>query len=252
MGGRLRIGIVLVVLLFAGCAGEDAVSAVELTVSVSGEPGNVHIEKSANNGTSAMEEARVTFDFLGTESSGGALTEYWLNPGDGGQHVAVNAAEASALFRDYDSHGVFQSVAGANDSGDNSATEDIRVVVHGAFYLNQTQAIGVDEPADLHIDAPSENSIESPHSMSISSTITNVQNVAPLPPPADVEITWRLLDPSGTEIISYTQVITEGQSYTWTHEEPAPVSGGWTLEISDSVSDENVQQETSVVVRYTE
>ena len=76
MGGRLRIGIVLVVLLFAGCAGEDAVSAVELTVSVSGEPGNVHIEKSANNGTSAMEEARVTFDFLGTESSGGALTEF--------------------------------------------------------------------------------------------------------------------------------------------------------------------------------
>ena len=252
MEGRLRIGAVLVALLFVGCAGEGTVSAVELNVSVSGEPGNVHIEKSANNGTSAMNELRVTFDFLGTESSGGALTEYWLNPGDGGQQVSVNAAEASTLFRDYESHGVFQSVAGANDSGDNSATEDIRVVVHGAFYLNQTQPTGVDEPADLHIDAPSENSVESPHSMSISSTITNIQNVAPVPLPDDVEITWRLLDPTGTEIISYTQVIQEGQSYTWTHEEITPVAGGWTLEVSDSVSDENVQQETSVIVRYTE
>jgi len=252
MSGRLRFGAVLIVLLFAGCAGEEAVSVVELSVSVSGEPGTVHIVKSANNGTSEMNELRVTFDFSGTDSSGGALTEYWLNPGDGGQQVTVNAAEASTLFRDYESHGVFQSVVGANDSGENSATEDIRVVVHGAFYLNQTQPTGVDEPADLHIDAPSENSVESPHSMSISSTITNVQNVAPLPPPADVEITWRLLDPTGTEIISYTQVINEGQSYTWTHEETTPAVGGWTLEVSDSVQDENVQQETSVVVRYTE
>ena len=252
MEGRLRIGAVLVALLFVGCAGEDTVSLVELNVSVSGEPGNVHIEKSANNGTSEMDELRVTFDFLGTESSGGALTEYWLNPGDGGQRVSVNAAEASTLFRDYESHGVFQSVAGANDSGENSAEEEIRIVVNGAFYLNQTQPTGVDEPADLHIDATSENSVESPHSMSISSTITNVQNVAPLPPPDDVEITWRLLDPTGTEIISYTQMIQEGQSYTWMHEEIAPVVGGWTLEITDSVADENVQQETSVIVRYTE
>mgnify|MGYP001448445396 FL=1 len=252
MDGRLRFGAVLVVLLFVGCTGEGTVSAVELNVSVSGEPGNVHIEKSANNGTSAMNELRVTFDFLGTESSGGALTEYWLNPGDGGQRVSVNAAEASTLFRDYESHGVFQSVAGANDSGENSAEEEIRIVVNGAYYLNQTQPTGVDEPADLHIDAPSDNSVESPHSMSISSTITNVENFAQFPPPADVEITWRLLDPTGTEIISYTQVINEGQSYTWTHEETSPAVGGWTLEVSDSVSDENVQQETSVVVRYTE
>ena len=177
MERRLRIGAVLVALLFVGCAGEDTVSVVELNVSVSGEPGSVNIEKSANNGTSATDELRVTFDFLGTESSGGALTEYWLNPGDGGQRVSVNAAEASTLFRDYDSHGVFQSVAGANDSGENSAEEEIRIIVHGGFYLNQTQPTGVDEPADLHIDAPSENSVESPHSMSISSTITNVQNL---------------------------------------------------------------------------
>lgn len=252
MSGGLRLSVILVVLMFVGCVGEETVSVVELNVSVSGEPGNVHIEKSANNGTSAMNELRVTFDFLGTESSGGALTEYWLNPGDGGQRVSVNAAEASTLFRDYESHGVFQSIAGANDSGENSAEEEIRIVVNGGFYLNQTQPTGVDEPADLHIDAPSENSVESPHSISISSTITNVQNVAPLPPPDEVEITWRLLDSTGTEIISYTQTIQEGQSYTWTHEEVAPEFGGWTLEITDSVADENVQQETSVIVRYTE
>ena len=252
MSGGLRLSVILVVLMFVGCVGEETVSVVELNVSVSGEPGNVHIEKSANNGTSAMNELRVTFDFLGTESSGGALTEYWLNPGDGGQRVSVNAAEASTLFRDYESHGVFQSIAGANDSGENSAEEEIRIVVNGGFYLNQTQPTGVDEPADLHIDAPSENSVESPHSISISSTITNVQNVAPLPPPDDVEITWRLLDSTGTEIISYTQTIQEGQSYTWTHEEVAPEFGGWTLEITDSVADENVQQETSVIVRYTD
>ena len=252
MSGGLRLSVILVVLMFVGCVGEETVSVVELNVSVSGEPGNVHIEKSANNGTSAMNELRVTFDFLGTESSGGALTEYWLNPGDGGQRVSVNAAEASTLFRDYESHGVFQSIAGANDSGENSAEEEIRIVVNGGFYLNQTQPTGVDEPADLHIDAPSENSVESPHSISISSTITNVQNVAPLPPPDDVEITWRLLDSSGTEIISYTHTIQEGQSYTWTHEEVAPEFGGWTLEIIVSVADENVQQETSVIVRYTE
>ena len=88
--------------------------------------------------------------------------------------------------------------------------------------------------------------------MSISSTITNVENIVQFPPAADVEITWRLLDPTGTEIISYTQVIQDGQSYTWMHEEIAPVVGGWTLEITDSVADENVQQETSVIVRYTE
>ncbi|MAP42370.1 MAG: hypothetical protein CL981_01380 [Euryarchaeota archaeon] len=252
MSGGLRLSVILVVLLFVGCVGEETVSVVDLNVSVSGEPGNVHIEKSANNGTSAMNELRVTFDFLGTESSGGALTEYWLNPGDGGQRVSVNAAEASTLFRDYESHGVFQSVAGANDSGENSADEEIRIVVNGVFYMNQTQPTGVDEPADLHIDAPSENSVEGPHSMSISSTITNVENIVQFPPAADVEITWRLLDPTGTEIISYTQVIQDGQSYTFIHEEIAPVAGGWTLEITDSVADENVQQETSVIVRYTE
>ena len=115
MSGGLRLSVILVVLMFVGCVGEGTVSVVELNVSVSGEPGNVHIEKSANNGTSAMNELRVTFDFLGTESSGGALTEYWLNPGDGGQRVSVNAAEARTLFRDYESHGVFQSIAGAND-----------------------------------------------------------------------------------------------------------------------------------------
>ena len=190
MSGGLRLSVILVVLLFVGCVGEETVSVVDLNVSVSGEPGNVHIEKSANNGTSAMNELRVTFDFLGTESSGGALTEYWLNPGDGGQRVSVNAAEASTLFRDYESHGVFQSVAGANDSGENSADEEIRIVVNGVFYMNQTQPTGVDEPADLHIDAPSENSVEGPHSMSISSTITNVENIVQFPPAADVEITW--------------------------------------------------------------
>ena len=74
--------------------------------------------------------------------------------------------------------------------------------------------------------------------------------MAPLPPPDDVEITWQLFDPTGELIATHTQVIEEGQSYTWTHSEENPLPGGWNLIIGDAVDDENVNQETTALMLF--
>ena len=239
--------------IFSGCIGEgEATSDIEVSVDMQGSPGNTHYVKDSNNGTS-IEETEVNFDFTGTESSGGALTEYWLEPGDGSQRISVNAAESKSLMRAYDSYGVFLAKAGANDTGDNSAYEEITIELSGVFHLNETSPTGVDEPADLHIDAMSSESIQNPSSLEITSTVTNVENFGQFPPPDDVEITWQLFDPTGELIASHTQVIGDGESYTWTYNVEDMSSydqGGWELVIEDSVDNENVNQETTALVSF--
>ena len=236
--------------LFSGCIGGDEESSlIEMSVNMEGSSGVIHFVKDANNGTST-EAMEVIFDFTGTESSGGALTEFWLEPGDGTQRISTNAADSKILSRDYVSYGIFQSRAGANDSGGNSASEELTVSFDAAFHLNQTSPTGVDEPADLHIDSMNINSIQNPAKLEISSTITNVENQLAIPPPDDVEITWQLFDPSGELIATHTQVIGEGQSYTWTHNEVNPMIGGWELIVGDAVDNENVNQETTVLVLF--
>ena len=42
----------------------------------------------------------------------GALTEFWLEPGDGTQRMSTNAADSKILSRDYASYGIFQPRAG--------------------------------------------------------------------------------------------------------------------------------------------
>ena len=49
---------------------------------------------------------------------------------------------------------------------------------------------------------------------------------------------------------THTQVIGEGQSYTWTHSEENPMIGGWELIIGDAVDNENVNQETTALVSF--
>ena len=236
--------------LFSGCIGGDEESSViEISVDMEGAPGIVHFVKDANNGTS-IQGMQVFFDFTGTDSSGGAITEYWLEPGDGSSRISSNAADSKILSREYVSYGGFMSKAGANDSGGNSIHEEISISLGGAFHINQTSPTGVDEPADLHIDSMNINSIQNPIKLEISSSLTNVENVAPLPPPDDVEITWQLFDPSGELIATHTQVIGEDQSYTWTHSEENPMPGGWNLIIGDAVDDENVNQETTALMLF--
>jgi len=241
--------------IFSGCiGGGEATSDIEMSVDMEGSPGNIHFVKDSNNGTS-IEEIEVNFDFTGTESSGGALTEYWLEPGDGSQRISVSAAESKSLMRAYDSYGVFLAKAGANDTGDNSAYEEISIELAGVFHLNETSPTGVDEPADLHIDAMNSESIQNPRSLEITSTVTNVENFGQFPPPDDVEITWQLFDPTGELVASHTQIIGDGQSYTWTHNADDistynQEDGGWELIIEDSVDNENVNQETTALVSF--
>lgn len=235
--------------LLSGCiGGEEAPSLIDISVEMEGASGVIHFVKDPNNGSS-VEEMQVSFEYTGTESSGGALTEFWLEPGDGAQRISINAAESKILSRDYISYGIFQAHAGANDSGGNTAHEEMMISFNGAFHLNQTSPTGVDEPADLHIDSMNLNSIQSPIKLEISSTITNIEN-APFPPPDDVEITWQLFDPSGELIATHTQVIGDGQSHTWTHSEENPMIGGWELIIGDAVDNENVNQETTALVSF--
>ena len=128
--------------LFSGCIGADEESSlIEISVDMEGASGIVHFVKDANNGTS-IEGMQVSFDFTGTESSGGALTEFWLEPGDGTERISTNAADSKILSRDYVSYGIFQSRAGANDSGGNSASEAFTISFNGAFHLNQTSRLG--------------------------------------------------------------------------------------------------------------
>jgi len=250
MGDKLIAIVLAFSFVFSGCiGGDEQTSAIDISVEMSGAPDSIHFIKDATNGSS-IDELEISFDFTGTESSGGALTEFWLEPGDGSPRMSTNAADSKILTRNYESYGVFLAEAGANDSGDNSIHEEIIISINGAFYLNQTSPTGVDEPADLHIDSMNVNSIQSPVKLEISSTISNVENVAPLPPPDDVEITWQLFDPSGELIATHTQVIGEGQSYTWTNSVENPMDGGWNLIIGDAVDDENVNQETTALMIF--
>ncbi len=236
--------------LFSGCVGADEESSlIDISVEMTGSPGSVYFIKDVNNDTS-IEEIPVSFDFSGTESSGGALTEYWLEPGDGSQRITTNAAESKVLTREYSSYGKFLTEAGANDSGENSESKEIAISLNGIFHLNQTSPTGVDEPADLHIDAMGITSIQNPIKLEITSTIYNVENVAPIPPPDEVEITWQLFDPSGELIATHTQEIAEGGSYTWEYSEENPMVGGWNLIIGDAVDDENVNQETTAKMLF--
>ena len=60
--------------LFSGCTGaDDESSLIDISVDMEGASGIIHFVKDANNGTS-IEGMQVSFDFTGTESSGGALT----------------------------------------------------------------------------------------------------------------------------------------------------------------------------------
>ncbi|HJM67217.1 MAG TPA: hypothetical protein QF555_06700 [Candidatus Thalassarchaeaceae archaeon] len=241
--------------ILSGCiGGGENTSDIEISVDIQGSPGNTHYIKDSNNGTS-IEEVEVNFDFTGTESSGGAITEFWLEPGDGSQRISVNAAETKSLMKAYESYGVFVAKAGANDSGENSQYSEISIKLAGVFHLNETSPTGVDNPANLHIDAMNSESTQNPSSLEITSTITNVENLAILPPPDDVEITWQLFDPTGELIASHTQVISDGESYTWTHNVDDistynQEDGGWELIIEDAVDEENVNQQTTALVSF--
>ena len=157
MRGKLTAIIMASCFVLSGCiGGEEPPSLIDISVEMEGAPGVIHFVKDPNNGSS-VEQMQVTFDFTGTESSGGALTEFWFEPGDGTQRISTNAADSKTLSRDYVSFGTFQAHAGANDSGGNSASEEMIVSFNGAFHLNQTSPTGVDEPADLHIDSMNMN-----------------------------------------------------------------------------------------------
>jgi len=233
-----------------GClGGEEEQGPITLKVSADQTDGHVQIVKGQNNQTISNEPVTVVFDFTDTFSGDGAVQTYWLEPGDGGARQEVNAADSNTIRHDYQSHGAFDAIVGANDSGGNSGSKTIRITAHLQLMLNESSATGTDDPIDVWWATESEHSKEAPAVTSLSSRIVNIDNIVVFDSET-VDVTWTARDPSGGAAGTMNHLIAEGDEYTWEFEQNGPGLGSWVLEIEVEADDENVQAYTEIHVMY--
>jgi hypothetical protein len=252
-GGFVRATIALLItalLLLPGCIGGDEESGpIALKVSADNTEGHIQVVKGTNDQVISSSELEVIFDFTDTFSGDGAVQTYWLEPGDGGLRQEVNAADTNIITHQYLQHGVYDAIAGANDSAGNSAKSTIRITANMILFLNESSAAGTSDPTDVTWSTASEFSVTPAIEINLESRVVNINNFLFIESET-VEVTWTAIDPEGESAGTMTTQIPEGEEDTWTFEMSDPKLGDWVLQIDVEAEDENVQTYTEIHVMY--
>lgn len=242
--------LITALLLLPGCiGGDEEVGPIALKVSADNIEGHIEVVKGTNDQVISSSEIEVIFDFTDTFSGDGAVQTYWLEPSDGGLRQEVNAADTNTITHQFLQHGVYDALAGANDSAGNSASKTIRITVHMILFLNESSAAGTADPSDVTWSTESEFSVTPAIEINLLSRVVNIDNIIPFDS-EPVDVTWTAIDPDAESAGTMTTQIQEGEEYTWTFENPDPKLGDWVLQINVEAEDENVQTYTEIHVMY--
>ena len=246
----LLLALLLSTSALAGCLhGNDEAKRgpVKLVWTLDATNGTVHhmMVPNSNNQTQDIMQATFEFDFNETYSEGGDVTEFFVIPGDGSPTVVVDASSQSIVSVDYDSHGIFRAIVGANDSEGNSATGEGLLRVEYMVHYNNTQATG--DPNPVWFDLTPGSDEASPARVDVSSHVVN---------PGmflfgdDATVIWSVHDGEDAEIESQTAVVADDSEADYAFFRASPEPGGWRLEIDVDDNGDNIETYSDVHIIY--
>jgi hypothetical protein len=237
----------------AGCLGGDdekKPSKVHVVWGADATAGTIlHIMvPNSQNQTQSLDEAEFTFDFNETYSEEGDISTFWVDPGNGGQVIEVNAADMSTVTVSYDKHGIYRAILGANDSEGNSGEVEVFLRVEYELHYDNTQE--TDNPYPVWFDTSPGSEEASPRRVDLISNATN-------PPAAlggilgnggESTVTWAVRNPTDAEEDAKTEPIEDGGEgqYGWGTNDP--LAGGWRMDID--VEGDQIETETYLTIEY--
>lgn len=241
---------VLVAAFASGCLGgadeEEDVGPISLVVYYETTAGTI-TESIQNNQQVSEQGVEVVFDYSYTKSSEGDISSFVYDPGDGSNPITINAADTSEISYTYLTHGMFSAAVGAIDAEGNERFENVTIRVDKEITWTDS---ATNDPRTMSIDATPDCECQLPEQIKIDSTVTNPSNGFGIGG-SPVTVTWYLNNSEGDAAAeSPPEQLADGQEGTWTHNEFAPMTGVWTLEVGLNQDQENVDVSHIVTIAY--
>ena len=234
----------------AGCLGGDdekKPSKVHVIWGADATAGTIlHImAPNSQNQTQSLDEAEFTFDFNETYSEEGDISTFWVDPGNGGAVVEINAADMSTVTVSYDTHGIYRATLGANDSEGNSGEVEVLLRVEYELHYDNTQS--TDNPYPVWFDTSPGSSEASPRRVDLISNVTNPPGLFGFTG-GESTVTWSVRNPADAEDEASTQMVADGDEgqYAWGTNDP--LEGGWRMDID--VEGDQIETETFLTIEY--
>lgn len=243
------LGAVLLTAMFAGCldGGEDDENANPISLVVYYDVTSGVIEETIQNNQQVSESGvDVLFDYSYTKSTAGEMTNFLFNPGDGSTTISVNSADTGEITYTYLTHGMFSASIGAIDEQGNEVFENVTIRIDKEITWTDT---GTTNPRSMNIDVTPDCECDLAEQIKIDSTVTNPANIGGFGG-SPVTVTWYLNNTEGAAIESPPEQIADGQNANWKHNEFAPITGVWTLEVGLNQDQENVDVSHMVTIAY--
>ncbi|MDC3302613.1 hypothetical protein OAV04_00660 [Candidatus Poseidoniaceae archaeon] len=243
------LGAVLLTAMLAGClegGGDDGDdSPIDLVVYYDVTSGVIE-ETIQNNQQVSETGVDVVFDYSYTKSTAGEISNFLFSPGDGSTTISVNSAETGEITYTYLTHGMFSASIGAIDEQGNEIFENITIRIDKEITWGETQTT---DPRTMDIEATPDCECPLPEQIKIDSTVTNRDNFGGIGG-SPVTVTWYLNNTEGAAVESPPEQIADGQDANWKHNEFAPITGIWTLEVGLSQDQEQVDVSHLITITY--
>jgi hypothetical protein len=240
---------VLLSAMLSGClAGSDDEvdeSPIDLIVYYDVTSGTI-LETIQNNQQVSESGVEVVFDYSYTKSSAGEISSYLYNSGDGSNTITVNAADTAEIRYTYLTHGMFSAGIGAVDDQGNEYFENITIRIDKEITWGDS---GTTDPRTMNIEVTPDCECQLPEQIQIDSTVTNPENFLGAGG-SPVTVTWYLNNTEGAAVESPPEQIADGQNANWQHNEFAPITGMWTLEVGLNQNNEQVDVSHKVTIAY--
>ena len=243
------LGAVLLTAMLAGClegGGDDGDdSPIDLVVYYDVTSGVIE-ETIQNNQQVSETGVDVVFDYSYTKSTAGEISNFLFSPGDGSTTISVNSADTGEITYTYLTHGMFSASIGAIDEQGNEIFENITIRIDKEITWGETQTT---DPRTMDIEATPDCECPLPEQIKIDSTVTNRDNALGIGG-SPVTVTWYLNNTQGAAVESPPEQIADGQDANWKHNEFAPITGIWTLEVGLSQDQEQVDVSHLITITY--
>ena len=236
--------------IVSGCLNNDDSqdSPVQLVVYYDQTAGTIY-ENWTNGQRISQTGVTFSFDFARTTSTSGDIEMFTLLPGDGSAVIEVMSSDSATIEYEYNTHGLFTAILGAQDVNGNTANMSLYLRVD-AFtnWIEQNS----ENPITMEINAvPDCEECSGPTLISIDSEISNPNNLIPATGSTNT-VTWNLVDPNDEVKATKTEQIAEGQTKLWEHDQLGVTSGTWELNVQIDSGEDNINITHEVSIRYEE
>ncbi|MDE0857103.1 MAG: hypothetical protein OSA38_00845 [Candidatus Poseidoniaceae archaeon] len=246
----MLLGAVLLAAMFAGCldgAEDEAYDGPIDFIAYYEVTSGTILESIQNNQQVSEDGVDVAFDLSYTKSSKGLMSTFWFNAGDGSNTVTVNAADTGEVTYTYLTHGMFSAAIGATDDLGNEYYENITIRIDKQITWADTNTV---DPRTMNIDVTPDCVCQLAEQIQIDSTVENIENGFNFGG-SPVTVTWYLNNSEGEAVVeSPPEQIADGQNANWQHNEFAPATGTWTLDVGLSQDQERVDIDHLVTIAY--